>query len=164
MDAALRFLDILKVLARHHVDYILVGGVAAILEGAPVSTFDLDIVIPPASDNNLRLLGALRELKARYLDPAGRQIVPDESRLATLRMHRLVTDHGPLDVMQSIGHGLTYADLATDTREYEVADIRVRTLKLEKIILSKEQANREKDRAVLYTLRRTLLLKGTPQA
>jgi hypothetical protein len=45
MEAALRFLDILRVLSRHRVEFILVGGVAAILEGAPVSTFDLDIMV-----------------------------------------------------------------------------------------------------------------------
>jgi hypothetical protein len=160
MDAALRFLDILQILARHQVDYILVGGVAAILEGAPVSTFDVDIVVPWESENNARLLVALRELNSRYLDPAGRQIVPDESRLSSFRMHRLVTDHGPLDVMHSIGDNLTYADLTSDTHEYDVAGFQVRTLKLEKVILSKEQANRDKDKAALHTLRRALLLKG----
>lgn len=160
MDAAPRFLDILKALVRHDVDFILVGGVAAILEGAPISTFDLDILISPASDNRPRLLDALRELNARYLDPAGRHIIPDEGRLATMRLHQLVTDHGPLDVMKSIGQGLTYEDLAAETREYEVSGLPVRVLKLEKIILSKEQANRDKDRSTLPILRRTLRLRS----
>jgi len=163
MDAALRFLDILRVLTRHDVEFILVGGVAAILEGAPVSTFDLDIVVPAASENHPRLLAAFRELNARYLDPAGRHIVPEESHLASLRIHRLITDHGPLDVMQSIGNGLTYADLVAETREYDVGGTTVRALKLEKIILSKEQANRDKDKRALHTLRRTLDLKGTSE-
>ena len=44
MPAAIRFLDLLRVLDRHKVDFIVVGGVAAILEGAPVATFDLDIM------------------------------------------------------------------------------------------------------------------------
>lgn len=34
----------LDVLARHRVDFVVVGGVAAVLNGAPISTFDLDIV------------------------------------------------------------------------------------------------------------------------
>jgi len=40
----IRFLDALAVLVRHDVEFIVVGGVAVILEGAPVSTLDLDIV------------------------------------------------------------------------------------------------------------------------
>ncbi len=156
MGPALRFLDILRVLGRHRVDFILVGGVAAVLEGAPVSTFDLDIVPAPEPDNRERLLAALRELNARYLDPAGRHILPDEAKLATLRVHQLATDAGPLDVLTTIGHDLTYAKLDGRTRDYEVEGLRVRCLNLDAIIESKEQADREKDRAVLPVLRRTL--------
>lgn len=36
-----KFKDALEVLARHHVDFIVVGGVAAVLGGAPSPTFDL---------------------------------------------------------------------------------------------------------------------------
>lgn len=39
-----KFKEALEVLARHHVDFVVVGGVAAVLGGAPISTFDLDIV------------------------------------------------------------------------------------------------------------------------
>ena len=98
MAPALKLLDILQVLGRHKVDFILVGGVAAVLEGAPVATFDLDVVPDPAPENRARLLEALRELNARYLDPAGRHFVPDEAKLASLRLHQLLTDAGPLDV------------------------------------------------------------------
>jgi hypothetical protein len=72
MAPKLRFLDILEALGRHGVEFIVVGGVAAVLEGAPITTFDLDIVPDPAPDNRERLLAALHELNARYLDPAGR--------------------------------------------------------------------------------------------
>ncbi|HEY6323160.1 MAG TPA: hypothetical protein VJA16_16565 [Thermoanaerobaculia bacterium] len=160
MDAAPRFAEILEVLHRHQVDFILVGGVAAILEGAPVSTLDLDIVVRAAPEDRGRLLDALEEIHARYLDPGGRHIVPDAGKLATLRMHRLVTDHGLLDVLESIGDGLTYDDLAGETSRYELGAITVRVLNLAMIIRSKEAANRDKDRAVLPILRRTLRLKN----
>jgi hypothetical protein len=153
------FFDILRVLTRHQVDFILVGGLAAILEGAPVSTFDLDIVWNRTPENQPRLLTALHELNATYLDPAGRHIVPDVGKLATLRIHRLKTDFGPLDVMETIGHGMAYQDLVDKSQLYEIDEMRIRILGLETIILSKEQAMREKDRATLPILRRTLLLK-----
>src|SRR5947199_224269 len=116
MDSAPRFVEILKVLSRHGVELILVGGIAAVLEGAAISTFDMDIVFLRTDENMRRLLAALLELDARYLDPAGRHIVPDAEKLASLRMHRLITSLGPLDVMETIGKGLSYADLAGDTR------------------------------------------------
>lgn len=61
--------------------------------------------------------------------------------------------------MRAIGHGLSYADLIGDTQVMEVAGVNVRILGLETIILSKEQANRDKDRATLHVLRRTLQMK-----
>jgi hypothetical protein len=159
MAAALRFAEILEVLSRHRVEFILVGGVAAILEGAPVSTLDIDIVVPPTPEDRGHLLGALKELHARYLDPAGRHIVPDAGKLEALHIHRLVTDFGPLDILDSIGAGLTYKDLTGETSPYELGDITVRVLNLATIIRSKEEANRDKDRATLPILRRTLQLK-----
>lgn len=162
MDVALKLLDILKVLVRYRVDFIVVGGVAAILEGAPVSTLDLDIMVYPSPEDRDRLLSALRELNARYLDPAGRLIFPDRTKLETLRLQRLVTDMGPIDVLETIGEGLTFSDLVEETHVYEVGDVSVRVLKLEAVIRSKEQAGREKDLAALPILRRTLQLKKEP--
>ena len=159
MIALLRFDGILKVLVDHGVEFILVGGVAAVLEGAPLSTLDVDVVFLRRDENLPPLLDALRALNARYADPAGRHIVPDADKLAALPIHRLVTSLGALDVMETIGHGLSYADLLGDTQVMEVAGVKVRVLGLETIILSKEQANRDKDRATLHVLRQTLRMK-----
>jgi len=86
MDSAPKFIQILKVLSRHEVEFILVGGLAATVQGAPVVTFDLDIVFLKTAENLARLLAALQELDARYLDPAGRHIVPDADKLAGLSL------------------------------------------------------------------------------
>jgi hypothetical protein len=71
------------------VDFFVVGGVAAQLEGAPILTLDLDVLYDKTAENLDRLLAALQELKARYRDPAGRHIEPDRSKLETMRLHRL---------------------------------------------------------------------------
>jgi hypothetical protein len=34
--------DLVSTLAKHEVEFIIVGGMAAILRGTPVNTFDLD--------------------------------------------------------------------------------------------------------------------------
>ena len=79
MDDELQFLDILSILVRHEVDFIVVGGVAAILEGVPIATFDLDIVYHRGDGNNRRLAAALRELNALYKDPAGSAVAVSTS-------------------------------------------------------------------------------------
>lgn len=161
MDAALKLLGILKVFTRHNVEFLVAGGIAAILEGVPISTFDLDVMVFPSKENRDHLLAALLEINARYRDPAGRHLVPDREKLDTIRIHRFVTDLGPLDVLESIGHSLRYADLIGETTINEVDGVPIRTLRLEMIIRSKEEANRDKDRMALPVLRRTLLLKSS---
>lgn len=159
MPSAPRFLDILRVLAAHEVEFLVVGGVAAILEGAPVATLDLDIMHERGEANRARLLPALQELHALYFDPAKRTIFPDALKLETLQLHRLVTDAGPLDILTEIAPGSTYEDLASETVVYEIEGLRVRVLTLAAVVRSKEHADRDKDRAVLPVLRRTLALK-----
>lgn len=54
-----RFHSILQTLVNHRVEFIVVGGVAAVLRGAPISTFDLDVVQSTTAENVTRLLAAL---------------------------------------------------------------------------------------------------------
>jgi hypothetical protein len=73
---------LLRALAGEDVEFMIVGGVCAVIHGAPVSTFDLDIV-PERSDQNVsRLMKALAGIGAVHRDLAGRAIGPDASRLS----------------------------------------------------------------------------------
>ena len=60
------FREILELLNKYEVEYIVVGGVAAVIQGAPVTTFDLDALIRIGDENADRLSIALDELDARY--------------------------------------------------------------------------------------------------
>jgi hypothetical protein len=46
---------------KHEVEYVVIGGIAAVLHGVPRATFDLDILIRATPDNTQRLLAALLE-------------------------------------------------------------------------------------------------------
>lgn len=81
MPAPTKIAELLGVLARHQVDFIVVGGVAAVIQGAPVNTFDLDVVHARTPDNIERLLGALRELDAVYRIDLKRRLSPTASHL-----------------------------------------------------------------------------------
>jgi hypothetical protein len=155
-----KFLGLLRVLNRHGIDFIVVGGVAALLEGAPILTLDLDVLIDLAPQNLERVMAALGEINAHYRDPAGRWIEPDPVKLATLRMHLLLTDLGALDLLTTIGPGLTLAEVRGRTVGYQLGDEQVRVLVLAAVIEAKEFANRPKDHAVLPVLRETLAAKN----
>jgi hypothetical protein len=152
-----RFREVLRILATHRVDFIVVGGISAVLNGAPVNTLDLDIVHSRELENIARLLKALDEMGAEYRDPGGRKLRPAESHLVSKGHQLLITRFGPLDVLGSVGREMGYDDLLPHTSEMMVADnLTVRVLDLATLIEIKEYVGGEKDRAVLPILKRIL--------
>jgi len=156
MPAELRFDEVLRVLVRNEVEFIVVGGIAAILQGSPLTTEDVDVVYLTSEENILHLAKALGELEAFYLDPAGRHIEPDATRLASARIHLLKTRCGRVDVLRTVGKGLAFQDLVGKSRVLEVDELQVRVLDLATIIETKEHADRPKDRYQLLFLRQVL--------
>jgi hypothetical protein len=154
------FSAILQVLVHHQVDFIVVGGVCAVLHGAPIMTFDLDIVHSRVPANLDRLIAALQELGAIYRDLADRKIAPDQSHLITDGQHLLRTKLGALDVLGTIGMGKSYEDLLPHSVETDIdLMLRVRILDLPSLIIAKQEAGRAKDFAVLPILQQTLAEK-----
>jgi len=155
------FLAILRTLRRRGVDFIVIGGIGAVLHGAPIDTFDLDVVHSRDPANIGRLLAALESLQARSRFRSG--LRPDASHLTSAGHQLLMTRHGPLDLLGSAGHHHTYDDLlpyAVDTRL--TSSLSVQVLRLDWLIRLKEETGAEKDLAVLPILRRTLEEQSRP--
>jgi len=156
MAAIADFTMILRTLRSHDVEFIIVGGVSAVLNGAPIATFDVDIVHRRTRDNVARLKAALAELDAHCRNRPSQKVRPDTAQLAGPGRQLLLTSAGPLDVLGALGD-IEYEDLLTDTTEFMIDDISgIRVLNLDRLILLKEALGREKDNAVLPVLRRTL--------
>jgi hypothetical protein len=139
----------------------VVGGVSAVLHGAPVTTFDLDVVHARNKEKIVRLLSALEELEAVYRVQPERGLLPglcpDESHLASPGHQLLLTAFGPLDLLGMIGKSRTWEDLRGHTRTMEIEpDVMLRVLDLETLITVKEELGFSKDAAVLPVLRQAL--------
>jgi hypothetical protein len=155
------FLEVLRVLIAHKIDFIVVGGVSAVLQGAPITTFDLDLVHSRDSQNIERLLRALDSLEAIYRAQPDRRIKPTATHLASQGHQLLLTRFGPLDLPWMIGAARGYEDLLAQTVEMKVDDaLRIRVLNLQTLIQTKEETGEEKDAAVLPILRQTLKEKS----
>lgn len=161
MAVGQNFLELLTTLLDRQVNFLVVGATAAVLAGVPVTTFDLDVVIEPTGENQLRLFSLLEDLDTVYADPGGRRIRPTADRLRTHRNHLLNTRLGRLDVLTSIAPGWAWGDLLSRSQVIEVAGRNVRVLDLPAVIESKEAADRPRDRAALPQLRETLRLRST---
>jgi hypothetical protein len=152
MESA-RYLPLLRVLADHEVEFILVGGLAAVLQGAPIVTGDLDIVHRRTPENVAKLLSALGELEAVYrID----RLKPTAAHLSGPGHALLSTKFCDLDVLGTIFADTDYEGLRDDALEVELADVTIEVLSLERLIQSKEYARRGKDLAVLPALRAAL--------
>jgi hypothetical protein len=156
------FFKILQILAEHEVDFIVVGGICAVLHGAPVSTFDLDIVHSRASENIERLISALNQMEAFYRGRGAQRLVPESHHLASTGHHLLMTTYGPLDVLGTIGSSHDYIKLLDHSHVMVVDDVKISLLDLESLIKVKEETARDKDRAVISILKQTLKEKQKP--
>ncbi|HEX5048552.1 MAG TPA: hypothetical protein VFX89_15665 [Gammaproteobacteria bacterium] len=153
--AAPSFQRILEILDRHGVELIVVGGVAAVLQGAPVTTFDIDTLVKIDERNAERLAAALAALDARYREHSKTLRPTKEDVLAGGHM-LLMTNAGPLDVLGFIGADSRYEDLLPSATTVSVGNLSVRVLSLEELIAQKKALGRDKDRAMLRLLEEVL--------
>jgi hypothetical protein len=144
-----------RVLREHGVDYVLIGGLAAVLHGSPAMTNDADIV--PARDpaNLARLSAALHALDCRLRtteSPDGLEFDPHPALLQSMAMLNLTTRCGDLDLTFSPAALDDYDALVARSVVFAIADGPVRVAALRDIIRSKEAAGRPKDHATLPIL------------
>jgi len=155
---SLDYFQILRILNDHGVAFILVGRVCGVLHGAPVTTYDLDIVRLNDADNAVRIMGALEELDA-FSRLHQKRVRPDKSHLTTPGHLLLQTRFGHLDLLGEIGAGHDFEALLRHTVMVSIRGISFRMLDLETLIRTKEETGRVKDRVTLPILRATLAEK-----
>lgn len=149
------FREILELLNKHEVEFIVVGGVAAVIQGAPVTTFDLDALIQIGEDNADRLSLALDELDARYREHQS-AIKPTKEDILAGGHLLLLTRAGPLDILGFVGDENRYEDLVHHSTEVSMTIGTFRVLDLDELIRQKKISDRPKDRAMLELLEEAL--------
>lgn len=148
-------LEILRRLRSAGVDFVVIGGMAGVMHGAPLTTADIDIVHDRAEDNVRRLLEVLHALNARYRHDL-RDLQPTESHLVGPGHQLLRTDLGPVDVLGAVS-GVGYRELLGDSSPMNIgAGFSVHVVKLARLIELKRSAGRPKDILALPVLEATL--------
>jgi hypothetical protein len=150
--------QILRVLSEHHVDYVVVGGVAVQTYGHIRGTQDLDIIPGPGLANLSRLGEALAALGARLHRAARPVDVTDPHVLRRAALVPLLTSHGRLDlfnIKSTAGTPKRYRELRERALEVQLGDITVPVIGLDDLIKMKKAATREIDRADILALTRS---------
>ncbi len=150
---------LLRVLKRHDVSFVLIGGMAAILYGSDLVTMDIDVTPQRDTENLERLAGALKELEAKIrTEGSGEDLAfsPDADFLQKMEMLNLTTKFGDLDVVMSPAGLGSYSEIVKRSTSLTIEGVTIEVASLGDIVHSKEASNREKDRAALPALKRLL--------
>ncbi|HEY5925917.1 MAG TPA: hypothetical protein VIV11_29720 [Kofleriaceae bacterium] len=135
------------------IEFIVVGGAAAVIHGAPVTTQDLDIVPKLDAPDLDRLLDVLVKLDARFRPVRpDRDIAPTREHFAAKGQLNLVTNLGPLDILCRLHDARGYDELLPRSRVITDGDLAIRVIDLDALIEIKQSTGRTRDAMVVPVL------------
>jgi predicted nucleotidyltransferase len=144
---------LLEVLADSGLDFIVIGGVAAIAHGATTATQDLDIAMQLDAETIRNLLDALAPYEpVHFTRPDLPLMAKNAESLAKFRLLMVETDLGRLDVLSEVEPFDSVADVPTvqlpllPDRQFEVIDLNA-------LIEVKAHVGRGKDKILEQELR-----------
>jgi hypothetical protein len=151
---------LLERLVATDVEFVLVGGLAAVVQGAPVTTFDVDIVHRRTDKNVDRLIAFLADVGARYRNRPGAPLPPSRSALLGPGHSLFMTDLGPLDALGAIEGGADYDQLLPESLTVHIGGRPLHVLSLAKIVTLKRASTDPKDKLRLPVLEALLRRKN----
>ena len=135
------------------VEFVVIGGWAAIFHGSAHVTNDLDICFSRHQENLRKLVGALAPYHPRPRGfPPNLPFVWDAATLANGTVFTLSTDLGGIDLLAEVLGIGTYPDVRASSVEVDAFDRRFRALDLRALIQAKKAAGRKKDLLILPEL------------
>jgi predicted nucleotidyltransferase len=140
------FIDFIKLLNQHSVDYMVVGAHALAYHGRPRHTGDLDIWIKPSNQNAAKLVNVLRDFGFESLG----------LKEADFLKENYVTQLGypPLriDILNTIS-GVEFDNAYLNKITGEVDGLNVNFINIADFITNKEASGRQKDLSDIASLK-----------
>ncbi len=143
--------DLLVALLDHAVEFVVIGGFAAVAHGSSILTQDLDLCVPFTAMNCERLLKALSAFHPRHRENKA-PLTSSVPALMRFKNIYLVTDAGPLDLLGQVTGLGPYAALEQHVITLPLHDRTCRILDIEALITAKKSMGRPKDKEVIVQL------------
>lgn len=143
---------ILRALAEHDVDYVLIGGLAMQTHGYGRATGTAELIPAPNPANLARLADALRSLEATVLNADEEKVQIDAKMLPRSTIWQFITRDGGIDVMHEVPGGRPYEGLREGVLQVRLGDIEVPVVGLDDLIRMKLARGRPVDLADVAAL------------
>jgi hypothetical protein len=152
--------QLIAVLARHDVDYVVIGGVAAQVHGHRRTTMDLDLTPDPDPENLRRLGAALAELEARPPDSGAEKGAekaeisagdPGRPAIAAI-VPPLLTSHGQIHILKEPKGARSFDEMREGALVVDLDGNDVAIVSLDDLIRMKRAAGRPADLDDIATL------------
>lgn len=141
--------SVFQILASHDVEYVLIGAMAAVVQGAGIpATADVDIAPASNEGNRGRLAAALREMGGRLRVGGNEDPIPitlDARTFKGMSVMTFETDFGPFDVLFDPAGAPPYSELFARGTTMSLSGVNVRVAAVEDVIAMKRAAGRRKD-------------------
>lgn len=139
---------IFETFERHGVEYIVIGGIAAIAHGSTRNTRDVDFVASTDRPNLERLAAALRDLDARLSDTDAHLLgidVHDPETLGSGANFTMETDAGGLDFFNDVPGAAPYDQLRDRALVIDLDGVTIRVAGRDDLIRMKQASGRPQD-------------------
>jgi len=145
MEVQPDFRDLLALLNKHEVEYLIVGGYALAFHGAPRYTGDIDILVKPDPVNAQRILAALEEFGFGSVGLTSTDFeAPDQ-------VIQLGFPPVRIDILTSLS-GVSWEEAHSHWVEGAYGEVQVHFIGRDQFITNKRASGRKKDIADLEAL------------
>lgn len=134
-------------------EFVLIGGLAAVLHGATLGTFVVDICARFTPENLRRISGALTDLNPKFSQRKDLPFVLSDDLLATVKNLYLQTDWGRLDCLGEVAGLGDYEAVLRHSEWTQFEFGRCRVLQIDALIRAKEPIGRPQDLLITTQLR-----------
>ena len=151
---------LLQILVAEEVDFVLIGGMAAVAQGSSHVTADLDVCHALHPENLANIVRALAPLHPRPRDfPQDLPFVFDEQTLRIGQNFTFATSAGDIDLLGEVAGLGGYEQVKLHSETLEIFGFLLNVLRLDGLILAKKAAGRPKDLRILPELEGLLALR-----
>ena len=152
---------LLKLLIHSPVEFVLVGGFAAVLHGCNQTTRDIDICVVYSSEQIFTLREILRPLHPKHrMEDQKRSFMDTPEDLSQKQDFHLITDLGVLDIISHIEGVGNYYDVLKNSQEIVIYGGRCHLISIDDLIKSKKTLGRHRDLATVAELEAIRKEKG----